>query len=52
MVIDFTNLNDVYHLAMIIVGVGALVLATVAIGIWIGKLNRQNKLLKQKRRKK
>ncbi len=52
MTIDFTNLNDLYHLAMIIVGVGALVLATVVVGIWIGKLSRQNKPLKQKRQKK
>lgn len=25
--IDFTNLNDIYHLSMIVVGVGGLILA-------------------------
>lgn len=49
--IDFTNLNDVYHLAMIVVGIGALVLATVAIGIWIGKIRKQGKRRDSKRKK-
>lgn len=27
--IDFTNLNDVYHLAMIVIGAGALLLGFI-----------------------
>ena len=29
MQIDFTNLNDVYHLTMIIVGMGGLIIAGI-----------------------
>ena len=29
--VDFSNLNDIYHLSMIIIGFGMLVLATITL---------------------
>lgn len=41
--IDFTSLNDVYHLAMIIVGVGALIVSIVALSVSIKRGKRRDK---------
>ena len=51
--IDFTNLNDVYHLAMIIVGVGMLVLAffTLIRAIKKDKQAQQRQIKNQKNKK-
>ena len=47
--IDYTNLNDVYHLSMIIIGFGGLILGWVTLVRDI-KRKRQAKAFKYKKR--
>ena len=39
--IDFTNLNDVYHLSMIVIGFGGLVVAALSLKYLMSKTNKQ-----------
>lgn len=50
--VDFSNLNDIYHLSMIIIGFGMLVLATITLARLLHKDKqlriKQEKILRRK----
>ena len=48
--VDFTNLNDIYHLSMIIIGFCSLMLATATLGRFLYQ-DRQKRLKEEAREK-
>lgn len=49
--IDFTNLNDVYHLSMIIIGFGGLILGFATLGRAIRKDKQYSRIRNKNKRK-
>ena len=48
--IDYTNLNDVYHLSMIIIGFGGLILGWITLVRNIKKEKRTSSAFQRKRK--